>query len=60
MTYRIEGAQGFSVPADSPEDALTKATAAAAQFSPIRITGPQGQMTFGQLRAVVEAGKRRA
>ena len=55
MRYRIEGAQSFRVAVDSAAEALTLAEAAARQFPPLRVFGPQGELTLDRLRAAAEA-----
>ncbi|HEX8569755.1 MAG TPA: hypothetical protein VF699_07510 [Caulobacteraceae bacterium] len=54
MSYRIQGAQSFRVEVASAAEALTHARAAARRFPPIRIIGPQGELSIGQLEAQVQ------
>jgi hypothetical protein len=57
MAYQIYGSQGFSCIAATVAEGITKATAAERRFSPIRITGPGGQITLAALRARAKADK---
>lgn len=60
MTYQIHGAQNFRQSADSASAALTFAKSANTLFPPVRIVGPDGEITLSELSAKVEAEKRNA
>lgn len=56
MTYRIEGAQGVKLTAKNAQEALARAKATAQKFPPIRIFGPEGEVTLSDLRKLVDRG----